>query len=158
MGELVCVTLAVNGRAERLEVPLTETLLTTLRERLFLTGAKRGCNQGVCGACTVLADEVPVRACLSLAANCEGIAIRTIEGCDGDPIIGALQEAFVVCGGLQCGFCTPGMLIAARALLAVDPDPSAAAIRTALSGNLCRCTGYVKILEAVRHAAREAGR
>ena len=158
MGELVSVTLAVNGRAERIEVPLTETLLTTLRERLFLTGAKRGCNQGVCGACTVLADEVPVRACLSLASNCEGIAIRTIEGCDGDPIVGALQEAFVACGGLQCGFCTPGMLIAARALLAADPDPSAAAIRTALSGNLCRCTGYVKILEAVRQAAREVAR
>lgn len=155
MGNTLPVTLQVNGRARELDVELTETLLTTLRDRLQLTGAKRGCNQGVCGACTVMADGVPVRACLSLSANCADVPVQTIEGCDADKIVNALQKAFIAEGALQCGFCTPGMLIAARALLETNRTPSVADVQTALSGNLCRCTGYRMIIDAVLRAARE---
>ena len=153
MSDNVPVALEVNGDAVALEVPLTETLLTSLRDRLQLTGAKRGCNQGVCGACTVTVDGVAVRACLSLTANCAGQAVNTIEGAGGDPIIATLQEAFIEEGALQCGFCTPGQLIAARALLARNADPTVEEVRSGLSGNLCRCTGYRRIIDAVRNAA-----
>ncbi|MBI3374379.1 MAG: (2Fe-2S)-binding protein [Betaproteobacteria bacterium] len=148
------VNLEINGAAVALEVPLTETLLATLRERLQLTGAKRGCNQGVCGACTVTLDGVAVRACLSLTLNCEGQKVATIEGVAADPLIEALQQAFVDGGALQCGFCTPGQLIAARALLSQNSDPSVEEVQQGLSGNLCRCTGYRKIIDAVLSAAR----
>ena len=147
------VKLEVNGEAVVFEVPLTETLLTSLRDRMQLTGAKRGCNQGVCGACTVTVDGVAVRACLSLTANCEGQAVNTIEGAGGDPIVAALQAAFIEAGALQCGFCTPGQLIAARALLARNADPTVADVQAGLAGNLCRCTGYRTIVDAVRKAA-----
>lgn len=153
MAEPIAVKLTVNGRANHLFVDLTETLLTTLRDRLLLTGSKRGCNQGVCGACTVLVDGVPMRSCLSLSANCVESEIRTIEGYEGDRTMSALQDAFVTEGGVQCGFCTAGMLIASRALLGASPAPTLAQIQEGLSGNLCRCTGYRKIVAAVQKAA-----
>ena len=147
------VTLQVNGEAVAVPAALHDTLLTVLRDRLLLTAAKRGCNQGVCGACTVRVDAWPMRACLSLAHNCEGADVRTLEGLNEDPRMQALQWAFAQAGAFQCGFCTPGMLISASALLEHDGDPDDAAVRGALSGNLCRCTGYVKIVAAVRAAA-----
>ena len=153
MSDNIPVKLEVNGEPVAFEVPLTETLLTSLRDRLQLTGAKRGCNQGVCGACTVTVDGVAVRACLSLTANCEGQAVNTIEGALGDPIVAALQEAFIEQSALQFGYCTPGQLIAARALLARNADPSVEDVQHGLSGNLCRCTGYRRIIDAVRKAA-----
>lgn len=158
MAEPIAVKLTVNGRANHLFVDLTETLLTTLRDRLQLTGSKRGCNQGVCGACTVLVDGVPMRSCLSLSANCVESEIRTIEGYEGDRTMSALQDAFVTEGGVQCGFCTAGMLIASRALLGANPAPTLAQIQEGLSGNLCRCTGYRKIVAAVQKAAGELKR
>ena len=148
------VALNVNGATRHMSVALDETLLTSLRDRLGLTAAKRGCNQGVCGACTIEIDGVPMRACLSLAVNCDGLAVQTIEGASADSIMQALQDAFVVHAGLQCGFCTPGMLVAARALLRTQSRPSVADVQTALSGNLCRCTGYRKIIDAVQAAAQ----
>ena len=147
------VTLQINGEAVPVAAALQDTLLTVLRDHLHLTAAKRGCNQGVCGACTVRVDNWPMRACLSLAHNCEGADVRTLEGLNGDPRMQALQRAFTQAGAFQCGFCTPGMLISASALLEHDDDPDDAAVRGGLSGNLCRCTGYVKIIAAVRAAA-----
>jgi carbon-monoxide dehydrogenase small subunit len=149
----VAVTLTINGEAARTDAALEDTLLTVLRDKLHLTAAKRGCNQGVCGACTVSIDGHTMRSCLSLALNCEGADVRTLEGLNERPAMRALQDAFADKGAFQCGFCTPGMLVSAHALLEKNPDPDDAAIRTALSGNLCRCTGYVKIIEAVRQAA-----
>ncbi len=154
MNDALHVQIKVNGGTVALDVPLTETLLTSLRDRLQLTGAKRGCNQGVCGACTVMIDGVPVRACLSLTANCEGQSVLTIEGAGTDRAIAALQQAFIEEGALQCGFCTPGQLIAARALLEQNTDPTVEDVRQGMSGNLCRCTGYRKIIDAVRKAAQ----
>ena len=153
MSDTLHVTIKVNERSVALDVPLTETLLTSLRDRLQLTGAKRGCNQGVCGACTVMLDGVAVRACLSLTANCEGQSMLTNEGAVADREIAALQDAFIEAGALQCGFCTPGQLIAARALLEQNPDPTVEDVQKGMSGNLCRCTGYNKIIDAVRTAA-----
>jgi carbon-monoxide dehydrogenase small subunit len=147
------IELRINGESVPVEAALHDTLLTVLRERLQLTAAKRGCNQGVCGACTVSVDGWPVRACLSLAQGCEGSDVRTLEGLNDTPRMQALQRAFAKVGAFQCGFCTPGMLVAAEALLARERSPDEAAIRTALSGNLCRCTGYVTIVAAVRSAA-----
>jgi aerobic-type carbon monoxide dehydrogenase small subunit (CoxS/CutS family) len=147
------VTLHVNGERTRVAAALHDTLLTVLRDRMQLTAAKRGCNQGVCGACTISVDDVPMRACLSLAHNCESAQVRTLEGLQGSAHMRALQTAFAGAGAFQCGFCTPGMLVSARALLQRNPNPDEQAIRTALSGNLCRCTGYVKIIEAVQAAA-----
>ena len=137
----------------RTDAALHDTLLTVLRDRLQLTAAKRGCNQGVCGACTVRIDGESMRACLSLAHNCEGADVRTLEGLGAEPPMRALQQAFAAAGAFQCGFCTPGMLVSAQALLEKNRDPDDAAVRVALSGNLCRCTGYVKIVAAVRAAA-----
>jgi carbon-monoxide dehydrogenase small subunit len=151
------VSLRVNGEARRTEAALHDTLLTVLRDRLHLTAAKRGCNQGVCGACTVSIDGESMRACLSLAHNCEGAEIRTLEGLGGDARMCALQAAFAETGAFQCGFCTPGMLVSAHALLERNAAPDEAAVRTALSGNLCRCTGYLKIVQAVQSAARALG-
>ena len=139
-------------------LPRTDTLLTVIRDQLLLTGAKRGCNQGVCGACTVLSDSRPVRSCLSLALDCDDKRIETIEGLSNDPAMQALQHAFIAAGAFQCGFCTPGMLVAAFALLMNNQRPSEIDIRRTLSGNLCRCTGYKKIVEAVLGAARDCRR
>jgi carbon-monoxide dehydrogenase small subunit len=143
------VTLTVNGRERRLLVPVDETLLASLRDRLGLTGAKLGCNQGVCGACTVLVDNRAIRACLALSANCEGAAVTTVEGLGEGRALTRLQEAFVAAGAVQCGFCTSGMLLAATALLAERPRASIEEIRAGLAGNICRCTGYRKIVDAV---------
>jgi len=156
------LSLQVNG--DRLEVaaPAHWTLLEVLRYRLGLTGSKQGCDKGDCGACTVLQDGKPVLSCLTLAARCEGHAFTTIEGLmpahraaggsGADPV----QEAFDRCGALQCGFCQPGMILSARALLNEKPCPTREEIRSALSGNLCRCTGYTQIVQAVELAVAEA--
>lgn len=151
------VALKINGAARIVEAGLGDTLLTVLRDQCLLTAAKRGCNQGVCGACTVLVDGRPQRACLTLAANCESAAITTLEGLKRDPAMMRLQETFARLGAVQCGFCTPGILISSRALLDRLPDPSDEQIREALVGNLCRCTGYVRIIQAVKEAARTRG-
>ena len=150
------IGLDINGQRRHVDAGLSDTLLTVLRDRLLLTAAKRGCNQGVCGACTVLIDGRPQRACLSLAANCEGASIVTLEGLRGDPTLSRLQETFAALGAVQCGFCTPGLLVSARDLLMQRADPEPDRIRAGLSGNLCRCTGYRKIVDAVAAAARQA--
>jgi carbon-monoxide dehydrogenase small subunit len=146
--------LSVNGAERTVLADGAATLLTVLREQLTLTGAKRGCNQGVCGACTVLIDGEPMRACLSLALNCAGSRVTTVEAMAQDPLGRRLQAAFAEAGAVQCGFCTPGMLAAAWRLLTDNPDPGIDEIRAGLSGNLCRCSGYRKIIDAVRLAAR----
>ena len=150
------VALKINGAARIVEAGLGDTLLTVLRDQCLLTAAKRGCNQGVCGACTVLVDGRPQRACLTLAANCESAAITTLEGLKRDPAMMRLQETFARLGAVQCGFCTPGILISAHWLLARKAAPSTDEIRAGLSGNLCRCTGYRKIIDAVAAAGRTA--
>lgn len=153
MNDSIPLVLQVNGAAVSTQATISDTLLTVLRDRLGLTAAKRGCNQGVCGACTIHLDGIPMRSCLSLAHNCVDANITTLEGVDGDATMAALQSAFETSGALQCGFCTPGMLMTAQALLKSQSRPSVDEVRTALSGNLCRCTGYRKIVDAVRAAA-----
>jgi 4-hydroxybenzoyl-CoA reductase subunit gamma len=152
------VSLAVNGRAREEAVEDNLLLIDYLRSRRGLTGTKRGCDGGECGACTVLIDGEPRLACLTLAAACEGRAIETIEAQSESGTLSALQRAFHEKLGTQCGFCTPGMIMAASALLRRNLRPSEAEIREALGGNLCRCTGYVKIIEAIEVAASEAAR
>lgn len=154
MEDRLTIALAVNGATREARVPTAETLLETLRVRLGLTGAKRGCDQGVCGACTVMVDGRAVRACLSLAVNCTGLEIVTAEGLAENGVLDPVQRAFVESGAIQCGFCTPGLAISARALLNDSPQPTAEEIREAVSGNICRCSGYVKIVEAIETAAR----
>ncbi len=148
------IKLRVNGEDYELSIPPNRTLLEVLREDLALTGAKEGCQDGSCGSCTVLLDGKPVRSCLILAIEAEGREILTIEGLSKGEELHPLQEAFVNYGAVQCGFCTPGMILTAKALLDSNPDPSEEEIREAISGNLCRCTGYVKIVEAIAEAAR----
>ena len=147
------VSLTVNGRSREEAIADNLLLLDYLRERRGLTGTKRGCDGGECGACTVLVDGAPRLACITLAASCQGRSIETIESQNANGDLSALQRAFHEKLGAQCGYCTPGMVMAAEALLRRRPRPNDAEIREALSGNLCRCTGYVKILEAVRAAA-----
>jgi carbon-monoxide dehydrogenase small subunit len=143
------ITLRVNGEAVDVDVDGADTLLHVLRDQLYLTGTKRGCNQGICGACTVLRDGVPTRACLTLAVEADEFAITTIEGVSSGEKLHAVQQAFIDAAAPQCGFCMSGMVLVAKSLLERDPHPDRAAIRAALSGNLCRCTGYVKIIEAI---------
>jgi len=143
------VALTINGEERMLRIEPFETLLTSLRDRLHLTAAKRGCNQGVCGACSVLIGGEPARACLSLTANCVDRDITTVEGLSTPLALSPLQAALVRAGAIQCGFCTPGMLITLTALLKERPQPTRQEIRLAVSSNLCRCTGYQKIVEAV---------
>jgi aerobic carbon-monoxide dehydrogenase small subunit len=146
--------LILNGDTVETGIADSETLLEVLRERFGLTGTKRGCDQGACGACTVLLDGRPVLSCLTLAASVEGCEVTTVEGLVApDGTLHPVQRAFHETGAVQCGFCTPGMVLASKALLDVNPCPSEQEIRQALSGNLCRCTGYVKIVEAVVRAA-----
>src|SRR5215475_6663596 len=146
------VSFIVNGRRERIDVEPRRTLADALRDDLGLTGTHLGCEQGVCGACTVLLDGEPIRSCLMLAVQADGSSLTTVEGLAGDGLH-PLQQAFADCHGLQCGFCTPGFLISALHLLTQDPDPSREEIRAGLSGNICRCTGYAGIVDAVRQAA-----
>jgi carbon-monoxide dehydrogenase small subunit len=148
------IEIRVNGALRRTEVESRTTLLTALRERLGLTGTKRGCEEGECGACAVLLDGVLVDSCLVLAVEADGRDVVTVEGL-GDPAhLSPVQQAFAEHGASQCGFCMPGVLMAATALLEADPDPDERAIREAISANLCRCTGYSRIVEAIAAAAK----
>jgi len=153
MSEVTTLTLLVNGELRTVAFPTHHTLLEVLREELGLTGTKHGCELGECGTCTVLVDGTPVLSCLALAAEMDGRAIETVEGLQQGNRLHPLQETFADLGAAQCGYCTPGVLMTAKALLEGDPTPSRDEIRAALAGNLCRCTGYVKILEAVEGAA-----
>jgi carbon-monoxide dehydrogenase small subunit len=152
------ITITVNGFRESLDVPSSLTLLQLLREKLALTGTKNGCAAGECGACTVMMDGEPVNACMVLAVEADGTEVLTVEGLAQEGRLDALQQAFIDEGGVQCGFCTPGMLISARALLDRTPRPSEEDIREALVGNLCRCTGYTRIVRAVQRAAQPGAR
>ena len=152
------VALTVNGEARQAGVPSATTLVELLREHLGLTGTKVGCGHGECGACTVLLDGEPVNSCLVFAAQCDGREVTTVEGLSRNGEIDRIQNAFVDAGAVQCGFCTPGMIMSAAALLASNPAPSRNEIEEAVSGNLCRCTGYVKIVDAVEQAASESSR
>ena len=145
----------VNGEPATCKADASTTLLEALRYELGLTGSKQGCDKGDCGACTVLVDGAPVLACITLALAAEGRDVRTVEGLAEGATPHPLQDALDRTGGAQCGFCTPGILMSAAALLEREPDPTREAIALALSGNLCRCTGYTKIFEAVELAARE---
>lgn len=149
------ITLTVNGESEIVDVPSHMTLLQMLRQKLVLRGTKNGCAAGECGACTVLMNGEPVNSCLVLAVECDGAQITTVEGLAHNGQLDPLQEAIVESGGVQCGFCTPGVLIVSRALLDRNPHPTDAEIKDALIGNLCRCTGYVRIVDAVKAAATE---
>jgi carbon-monoxide dehydrogenase small subunit len=144
----------INGKDEQMVVPSNMTLMRMLRESLALTGTKNGCSAGECGACTVLINGEPVNSCMVLAVECDGAEIVTVEGLAGDKQLDPIQDAMIMAGGVQCGFCTPGILISSRALLDRIPNPSEDEIREALVGNLCRCTGYVRIIESVKAAAR----
>ncbi|WP_428929477.1 (2Fe-2S)-binding protein [Marinibacterium sp. SX1] len=155
MAKKMLHSLTLNGEEVEVASAPDATLLETLREDLRVLSSKRGCNQGVCGACTVIVDGKPVRACLTLTARCEGRDVRTVEGLSQDPILAALQRHMVAEGGVQCGFCTGGMLMSARNLLAEIPVPDRETVKSALSGNICRCTGYHMIVDAVCGAARE---
>jgi aerobic-type carbon monoxide dehydrogenase small subunit (CoxS/CutS family) len=153
------ISFHVNGAEVTTVAGGGDRLIDVLREGLGLTGTKEGCGQGECGACTVIVDGRAVNSCLYPAIEVDGREVTTIEGLTGpDSTLGPIQRAFVECGAVQCGFCTPGMIMSTRALLDSNPDPSDEEIRSALLGNLCRCTGYVQIVEAVRRAAGGAGR
>jgi aerobic carbon-monoxide dehydrogenase small subunit len=144
------IELTVNGKTHPLEVEPRMSLLDCLRERLLLTGAHAGCEHGVCGACTVLIDGTPIRSCLMFAVQADGYAITTIEGIAPEPgELSLIQDAFCETHGMQCGYCTPAMILTAHALLANNPAPSRAEIVDAISANICRCTGYAQIVEAV---------
>jgi carbon-monoxide dehydrogenase small subunit len=147
------LSLRVNGRIVTASAWPGESLLYFLRERLGLFGSKNACEQGECGSCSVLVDDRLVCACLVLAAAARHSDVVTVEGLGGDPVGRAVQDAMVAAGGVQCGFCTPGFVVALTDLLRRDPDPDEYALREALSGNLCRCTGYVRIFEAARRAS-----
>lgn len=147
------VSFVVNGVQEYAEVPSNMTLLSLLRERIGLMGTKNGCSAGECGACTVLMNGEPVNACLVLAVEAADAEILTVEGLTQDGRLDPVQEAMIAHGGVQCGFCTPGVLISARALLDRNPSPTEEEVKDALRGHLCRCTGYVRIIRAVQTAA-----
>ncbi len=149
------VTLTVNGHTHLFETYPNRTLLEVLREEIGLTGVKEGCGEGECGACTVIMNDEPINSCLVLIGQADNSKIETIEGLAKDGKPHPLQKAFVEHGAVQCGFCTPGMIMASKALLDRNPHPDEEQIREALSGNICRCTGYKKIIEAVQSAAEE---
>jgi len=151
------IAVTVNGAKERLDVTPNMTLLQMLREVLALTGTKNGCEAGECGACTVLLDGEPVNSCMVLALEVDGCEVTTVEGLAEGGELGSLQEAFVDQNAVQCGFCTPGMLLTAQALLKRNPNPTEDEIKAALVGNLCRCTGYVRIIKAIQQVAAGGG-
>ena len=153
MDKIMTLRMTVNGQPVDLQVPVAATLASVLRENLGLIGTKIGCEEGECGACTVLVDGVAVNSCLYLAMKANGRQIRTIEGLAKDGQLHPLQQAFIDQGAVQCGYCTPGMLLSAVALLEQNPHPTDDEIRRAISGNLCRCTGYIKIIDAIRAVA-----
>lgn len=147
------IAMTVNGEYQQVDIPSQMTLLQMLRDKLALTGTKNGCNAGECGACTVLLNGEPVNSCMILAVECEGASIVTVEGLAKNGVLDPVQETIMEHGGVQCGFCTPGILISARALIDRTPEPTADEVREALVGNLCRCTGYLRIIDAVQDAA-----
>ena len=147
------IQFSLNGKSITREVPNHRLLLDLLRDEIGLTGTKEGCGTGDCGACTVVMNGKPVNSCLVLSGELDGVDVVTIEGLKIGPELHAIQKAFIQDGGAQCGYCTPGMLMMSKALLDENPDPSEEDIRFALSGNLCRCTGYAKIIQAVQDAA-----
>lgn len=149
------IQLKVNGEEYKLEVKSNDTLLDVIRDRLSLTGTKRGCDTGDCGACTVLLEGRPVNSCLVLAIEADGKEVITIEGLTKEGKLDLVQEAFIEQGAIQCGFCTPGMVLSAKALLDENRNPTESEIKTAIAGNLCRCTGYVKIVKAISSAAEK---
>jgi len=157
----VQLSLSVNGEEQQVSFAPYKTLLEVLREDLNLTGTKHGCELGECGACAVLIDGEPVLSCLVLALECEGRSVETVEGLASGTKLHPLQAAFADCGGSQCGYCTSGMLMTAKALLDHEPSPSRERIKEAIAGNICRCTGYNQIVEAIESAAvelREGGK
>ena len=154
MGDTLTISIVINGEKHQTLVSTRDTLLTVLRDQLHLTGTKRGCNQGVCGACTVLVNNTAVRSCLSIAALCEGSDVTTVEGLYQNGEMSPVQQAFGEQGAVQCGFCTSGMMMAAHAFLAENNNPTVEEARKGISGNLCRCSGYKKIVDAVIEAAR----
>ena len=147
----------VNGTARRVDIDAAERLIDVLRDHLDLTGTKEGCGEGECGACTVVMDGMAVNACLVLGLQARGRQVLTVEGLAQDGQLDALQKAFIAEGAIQCGYCSPGMLMSAKALLLQNAHPSEPEIRTAIAGNLCRCTGYTKIVKAVQAVAQEGG-
>jgi len=152
--QTIPVSFTLNGRLQEIDVEPHELLLDVVRDRLGLTGAKRSCDVQVCGACTLLVDGRPVSACTTLAFEVRGRSVMTIEGLADDGKLHPLQQAFIEHGGFQCGFCTPGMLLAAKALLDEIPNPSEEQLKHFMHGNLCRCTGYKKIIESIMAAAK----
>ncbi|MCC6609496.1 MAG: (2Fe-2S)-binding protein [Burkholderiales bacterium] len=149
------LSLSVNGTPVEAQVEPRTSLADALREHLMLTGTNVGCEHGVCGACTVLIDGAPARSCITLAVACDGADVRTIEGLDEDPVATALREAFAAEHALQCGYCTPGMLVTARDIVLRLPDAGEPRVREELAGNLCRCTGYVGIVRAILRVLAE---
>jgi carbon-monoxide dehydrogenase small subunit len=147
------IEVTVNGETQSMEIPARRMLSDFLRDDLHLTGTKRGCETGTCGACSVIKDGEVVKSCLSLAVQAHGSSITTVEGLSQGDQLHPLQESFMQCGGLQCGYCTPGFLMASCALLQHNPHPTLDEVRHGLSGNLCRCTGYTQIVESVLQAA-----
>ena len=147
------INITINGSREEVTVPSNMTLLRMLRETVALTGTKNGCSAGECGACTVMLNGEPVNSCMVLAVECDGAIVQTVEGLAQNGQLAPVQEAIIQEGGVQCGFCTPGVLISAMALLERNPDPDEFDIREALVGNLCRCTGYERIVQSVKKAA-----
>jgi carbon-monoxide dehydrogenase small subunit len=151
---LHAIHVTINDEPEEVADPANMTLMRMLREKLALTGTKNGCSAGECGACTVLLNGEPVNSCMVLAVECDGARIVTVEGLASEERLIPIQETILRQGGVQCGFCTPGILISSHALLQRNPNPDEDEIREALVGNLCRCTGYVRIIESVKEAAR----
>jgi carbon-monoxide dehydrogenase small subunit len=148
------INVTINNEAEQVVVPSNMTLMQMLREKVALTGTKNGCSAGECGACTVMMNGEPVNSCMVLAVECDGARIVTVQGLAGDKQLDPIQDAIIQAGGVQCGFCTPGILISSRALLDRNPSPGEEEIKEALVGNLCRCTGYARIIDSVKAAAK----
>lgn len=153
----LAITLKVNGDTYDVVVAPNQTLLEALREKLGLTGTKRGCDMGACGACTVIVDGEPYLSCLMLAVEAVGKEITTIEGLSEGGALHSIQQSFVEIGGLQCGFCTPGIIMTAKAVLDEEPNPAEESVKKKMAGNLCRCTGYKKVIEAVMSASGKMG-